>query len=643
MTWARRRPLERRSPAVVARPLERVSLAVVAHALAACVAEAPAPITGPEPLGQAYLVAQDPRVDSLLALMTLEEKVGQMTQADQEFLATDEHVRDYMLGSLLSGGGSDPVTNSFQDWRALYEGYQARAMETRLRIPILYGVDAVHGHSNVVGAVIFPHNIGLGATRNPDLVEEVARITALETKATGINWAFAPCVAVPRDDRWGRTYEGYSEDPELVAELGAAAVRGLQGGDLSDPHRVVASAKHFVGDGGTALGTGWPRDGEPLLDRGDVRMSEEELRRIHMRGYVTAIREGVATIMPSYSSWNGEKVSGSRRLLTEVLKEELGFEGFLISDFAAIDELPGDYRENIRQAVNAGMDMVMVPDRYPEFYELLLDLARTGEIPAGRIDDAVRRILRVKFAAGLFDEGWSPRADRALAERFGSDEHRRIARQAVRESLVLLKNEGGVLPLAKEAARLHVAGRGADDIGMQSGGWTIDWQGRRGAITQGTTILQGIREAVGSQTPVTYSPDGSGAEGADAVVVVIGEEPYAEMNGDDLDLELALEDRTAVSNAARAGVPVVVVLLSGRPLILGDVLEAADALVAAWLPGTEGEGVADILFGNHPATGRLSFTWPRSVDQHPINLGDDDYDPLFPYGFGLSFEGGGGT
>lgn len=631
MTWAR------------SRAMERVSLVAVAHALAGCVAEAPAPAMDPEPLGQAYLVAQDPRVDSLLALMTLEEKVGQMTQADQEFLVTDEHVRDYMLGSLLSGGGSDPPTNSFQDWRALYEGYQARAMETRLRIPLLYGVDAVHGHSNVVGAVIFPHNIGLGATRNPSLVEEVARVTALETRATGINWAFAPCVAVPRDDRWGRTYEGYAEDPELVAELGAAAVRGLQGGDLSDPHRVVASAKHFVGDGGTALGTGWPRDGEPLLDRGDVRMSEEELRRIHMQGYVTAIREGVATIMPSYSSWNGEKVSGSRRLLTEILKEELGFEGFLISDFAAIDELPGDYREDIRQSITAGMDMVMVPDRYPEFYELLLDLARTGEIPSVRIDDAVRRILRVKFAAGLFDEGWSPRADRALAEVFGSDEHRRIARQAVRESLVLLKNEGPVLPLAKDAARLHVAGRGADDIGMQSGGWTIDWQGRRGAITPGTTILQGIREAVGPRTAVTYSLDGSGAEGADAVVVVIGEEPYAEMYGDDLHLELALEDRTAVANAARAGVPVVVVLLSGRPLILGDVLEAAHALVAAWLPGTEGQGVADVLFGDHPATGRLSFTWPRSVDQHPINLGDDDYVPLFPYGFGLSFEGGGGT
>jgi beta-glucosidase len=615
--------------------------ALAALLLAACGTEAPPSAD----VGQAYLMAQDARVDSLLAQMTLEEKVGQMTQADQEFLETDEHIRDYMMGSLLSGGGSDPASNSLEDWRALYEGYQARAMETRLRIPLLYGVDAVHGHSNVIGAVIFPHNIGLGATRNAELVEEISRITALETKATGMNWAFAPCVAVPRDDRWGRTYEGYAEEPGLVAELGAAAVRGLQGRDLADPERVVASAKHFVGDGGTVLGTGWPRDGELLLDRGDVQLSEEELRRVHMEGYVTAIEAGVATIMPSYSSWNGEKSSGSRRLLTEILKEELGFEGFLISDFAAIDELPGDYREDIEQSINAGMDMVMVPARYTEFYELLLDLAQTGEIPMERIDDAVRRILRVKFAAGLFDEDWSPRADRALEASFGSAPHREVARQAVRESLVLLKNEGGTLPLAEDAARVHVAGRGADDIGMQSGGWTIDWQGRLGDITEGTTILEGIRNAVGPATDVTYSLDGSGAQGADAVIVVIGEEPYAEMNGDDLDLELAEEDRAAVANAAAAEVPVVVVLISGRPMILGDVLDVSDALVAAWLPGSEGQGVADVLFGDFAPTGTLPFTWPRSVDPHPINVGDESYDPLFEYGYGLTYGGGvtGGT
>jgi beta-glucosidase len=617
--------------------IESLSLAVMALPFAACMSSGPAPEVEAQPVGQAHLVAQDGRVDSLLALMTLEEKVGQMTQADQEFLESDEHIRDYMLGSLLSGGGSDPVTNSFDDWRALYEGYQARAMETRLRIPLLYGVDAVHGHSNVIGAVVFPHNIGLGATRNADLVEEISRITALETKATGMNWVFAPCVAVPRDDRWGRTYEGYAEEPSLVAELSAAAVRGLQGPDMAHPERVVASVKHFVGDGGTVMGTGWLRDGEPLLDRGDVQLSEEELRRLHMEGYVTAIREGAATIMPSYSSWNGKKSSGSRRLLTEIVKEELGFEGFLISDFAAIDELPGDYREDIEQSINAGMDMVMVPARYPEFYDLLLDLAQTGEIPMERIDDAVRRILRVKFAAGLFDDDWSPQADRALEASFGSMQHRAVARQAVRESLVLLKNQGGALPLAKDAARLHVAGRGADDIGMQSGGWTIEWQGQMGDITEGTTILEGIRDAVGAGTEVTYSRDGSGAEGADAVVVVIGEEPYAEMNGDDLDLALAAEDQVTVANAAAAGVPLIVVLISGRPMILGDVLDTSDAMVAAWLPGSEGQGVADVLFGDSAPAGKLSFTWPRTVDQHPINVNDEDYDPLFEFGYGLTY------
>lgn len=616
----------------------RIPLALSAALLSASCGEVgQAPAAEAQPTGQAVFVAQDARVDSLLGRMTLEEKVGQMTQADQEFLEAEEDIRDYMLGSLLSGGGSDPATNSFQDWRDLYEGYQAWAMETRLEIPLLYGVDAVHGHSNVIGAVIFPHNIGLGATRDAELVEEVARITAMETKATGMNWVFAPCVAVPRDDRWGRTYEGYSEDPALVAELGAAAVRGLQGPDLSQPERVVASVKHYAGDGGTVMGTGWLRDGEPLLDRGDVRLSEEELRRVHIAGYVTAVREGAGTIMPSYSSWNGQKASGSRRLLTEILKQELGFEGFLISDFAAIDELPGDYREDIKQSINAGMDMVMVPGRYKEFYDLLLDLARTGEIPMERIDDAVRRILRVKFAAGLFDEGWSPRADRALEEGFGSVQHREVARRAVRQSLVLLKNEGGVLPLSKNTLRLHVAGRGADDVGMQSGGWTIEWQGQMGDITEGTTILEGIRAAVAPETEVTYSRDGSGAEGAEAVVVVIGETPYAEMNGDDLNLELAEEDRTTVANAASAGVPVVVVLISGRPMILGDVLDASDALVAAWLPGSEGQGVADVLFGDFAPTGKLSFTWPRRVDQHPINVGDEDYDPLFPYGYGLTY------
>jgi beta-glucosidase len=596
-----------------------------------------APVVEPMLTGQAALVAFDARVDSILEQMTLDEKIGQMTQPDQEFLRGDDDIRDYFLGSVLSGGGSDPDTNTFDAWRAMAERYQAKALETRLRIPLLYGVDAVHGHNNVIGAVVFPHNVGLGATRNPALVEEIGRITAKEVRATGINWTFAPCVAVPQDDRWGRTYEGFSESPAVVAELGAAAVRGFQGTDLSDPLRIVACAKHFAGDGGTMPGTGLPRGEELLLDQGDTQLTEEELRRIHMEGYVTAIEAGVATIMPSYNSWNGEKVSGSRRLLTEILKQELGFEGFLISDYRAIDQLPGDYRSDIEQSINAGMDMVMVPDRYQEFVETLRSLVEDGAVPMDRIDDAVRRILRVKFAAGLFDEGWSPTADRSLEASFGSDSHRAVARQAVRESIVLLRNEGGVLPLVKGVARIHVAGSGADDIGMQSGGWTIEWQGALGPITEGTTILEGIRAAVAEDTEVTFSGDAAGAEGADVVVVVVGERPYAEMLGDDVTLRLSEEDHRAVATAKASGAPVVTVVLSGRPVILGDILEASDAVVAAWLPGTEGQGVADVLFGDYTPTGKLAFTWPRSADQHPINEGDAAYDPLFPFGFGLPY------
>jgi beta-glucosidase len=395
----------------------------------------------------------------------------------------------------------------------------------------------------------------------------------------------------------------------------------------------------LAGYGGTVIDTGvtLPDGSSYPFDRGDVPLTEEELRRLHMEGYVTAVAAGVGTIMPSYSSWNGVKCSGSRRLLTEIVKEELGFEGFLISDFKAIDELPGDYKSDIETSINAGMDMVMVPDRYQLFFDTLMELVEEGTIPMERIDDAVRRILRVKFAAGLFDDDWSPTADRSLEASFGSAEHRAVARQAVRESLVLLKNDGGVLPLAKDAGRIHVVGPGADDIGMQSGGWTIDWMGKMGAITEGTTILQAIQRAVSDGTEVTHSADGTGTEGADVVVVVVGERPYAEMHGDDLDLELSDEDRSVVANAAAAGVPLVTLLISGRPLIVDEVIEASDAFAAIWLPGTEGDGIADVLFGDHAPTGMLSFSWPRSADQHPINVGDEDYDPLFAFGYGLSW------
>ena len=602
---------------------------------------------GPAPSGSAAattrkLSSYDAQAKALLGTMTLDEKIGQMVQAEQDKIADDKDVETYFLGSVLSGGDSDPKTNSLQDWTDTYDRFQARALKTRLKIPILYGVDAVHGHNNVIGAVLFPHHIGLGATRDAKLVQEIGRVTAEEVRATGIQWAFGPCVAVARDERWGRTYESFSEEPALVAELGEAEVAGFQGDDLKDPLRVLACAKHYVGDGGTTYGSStlgdWRHPGRNfLLDQGDTRLSEAELRRLHLPGYVKAVAAGVGTIMPSYSSWNGARLSGHKYLLTDVLKCELGFEGFLISDYNAIDALSGDYRNKIKVAANAGMDMFMVPQKYKELYADLKDLAEKGEVPMARVDDAVLRILRVKFALGLFDEGRSQMADRRLHERFGSADHRALARRAVRESMVLLKNERRALPLSKAAKRILVAGRNADDLGNQCGGWTITWQGKSGTPTTGTTILAALRAAAGKGTEVAYAKDGGGAAGADAAVVVVGETPYAEMLGDREDLALAKEDLDAIANVKRAGIPVVVVIVSGRPLILGDGLDTADAVVAAWLPGTEGAGVADVLFGDYRPTGKLSFSWPRSMGQVPVNVGDAKYSPQFPFGFGLTY------
>ena len=587
---------------------------------------------------QHRFTAQSERARSLLGRMRIEEKIGQMTQAD--LAALDERdVAGLALGSVLSGGGSDPPTNSFEDWRSTHERLQARARSSRLGIPILYGVDAVHGHSNVLGATIFPHNIGLGAAGDEELAELVARATAIEMRATGVEWTFAPAVMVPRDERWGRTYEGFSEDPTLVARLGAAMVRGFQGETLSGPHSVLACAKHFLGDGGTTFGTGLVSSDDPEgrypLDRGDTRLSEDELRRLHLPPYVAAIEAGVGSIMVSYSSWNGMKCSASHRLLTEVLKGELGFEGFLVSDWDAIDELPGDYVEQVATAVNAGIDMFMVPVKYRQFIAALSSAVASGAVSRERLDDAVLRILRVKLAMGLMD-GARPAAA-ASAEAFASREHRELARRAVRESLVVLRNERRTLPLSPRSRRIVVAGRGADDLGMQCGGWTISWQGSRGPITSGTTVLGGILQRVSPDTEVTLSADGTGAAGADAAVVVIGETPYAEFRGDRRDLALAPEDVQAVRTARAAGVPVVVVLLSGRPLVLDPVVAEADALIAAWLPGSAGEGIADVLFGDVAPRGRLPYSWPRSSAQLPLNAGDSLYDPLFPLGYGLSW------
>ena len=575
-------------------------------------------------LPQVYLdstAAVADRVEDLLQRMTLDEKIGQMTQVDRRYLKNESDIATFFLGSLLSGGGSAPTDNSPKGWADMYDRYQSIALQTRLKIPLLYGIDAVHGHNNVKGAVIFPHNIGLGCTRNPDLVEQVARITALEVAGTGIDWTFAPCIAVPRDERWGRTYEGFGETPELAQLFGAAAVRGFQGGALNLPGSILACAKHYVGDGGTTGG----------VDQGNTQIDEATLRAIHLPGYQAAIANNVATIMASYNSWNGEKIHGHKYLLTEVLKEELGFRGFVVSDWAAIDQLPGDYTQDVEMAINAGIDMVMVPERYELFISTLKSLVTQGKVTMNRINDAVRRILTKKFEAGLFEH---PYTNRSLTDSVGSVPHRTVARQAVRESLVLLKKKDGILPLPKENVRIHVAGKNADNLGYQCGGWTISWQGGSGDITEGTTILEGLRQ-VAPGASITFSQDGSGAAAADVGIVVIGETPYAEGGGDRKNLSLSPEDIRAVRTVKKAGIPTIVILVSGRPLILSPILHFSDVLIAAWLPGSEGQGVADVLFGDYQPRGRLSHSWPRSMEQIPINVGDSDYDPLFPYDFGL--------
>ena len=592
----------------------------------------------------------DPQVAELLSKMTVDEKIGQMIQPELTAILSElGDMQKYFIGSVLSGGDSDPKEgNSLQAWTDVYDKVQSEALKTRLAIPVLYGIDAVHGHSNVLGAVMFPHNIALGCTRDAKLVEKIGRITAEEVRATGIQWTFGPCVTVPQDIRWGRTYEGFSEDPAIVRSLGAAAVRGMQGGDLSDPLSILACAKHYAGDGGTSASTA-PRPG-PVpesaaarlwLDQGDTRVDEATLRRIHLPGYVSAIKAGVGSIMPSYSSWNGVKCSASKRLLTEILKQELGFEGFLISDWNAIGQIkPGDYKTSVEISINAGMDMAMEPTNYRNFFDTLKALVTESQVPMSRIDDAVTRILRVKFAMGLMDKNRSQLADRKLHATFGSAEHRAVAREAVRKSLVLLKNEHKTLPLSKQLAHIHVSGKSADNIGNQCGGWTIRWQGQTGNVTPGgTTVLEGIKASVSKKTQVTYSLDGTGAEGAAMGIVVIGERPYAEGVGDRSDLSLDKEDLAAIANVKKAGIPVVIVLIAGRPMIIGEALPQADALVAAFLPGTEGQGVADVLFGDFKPTGKLSFSWPKSMDQLPLNANGskDRYNPLFRLGYGLTY------
>lgn len=573
----------------------------------------------------------DKKVEQTLSKMTLDEKIGQMTQVDYTAFKDFNDIQKYFIGSVLWGGSSEIYDITPKGWAEVSDKLQQLALKTRLKIPLLLGIDAVHGHNNVNGAVIFPHNIALGATGNSSLVEKASHITAAEVAGTGMNWTFAPCVAVARNERWGRTYESFGEDPDLVAKLGAAAVKGLEGKNYFDKTSILSCTKHYLGDGGTTNGQ----------DQGNTECDEETLRKIHLPGYIEAIKAGTGSIMASYNSWNGEKLHGHKYLLTDVLKNELGFDGFIVSDWAAIDQLGENYKDVIEKSINAGLDMVMIPNgddkpnNYKQFITYLKELVTEGKVSQQRIDDAVRRILKIKYRMGLMER---TSTNKNLLTKIGSKEHRNIARDCVRQSLVLLKNENNTLPLKKNVSRIHFAGRGANSIGMQCGGWTISWQGKMDEVLNGsTTILQAAQKAVSPKTKITFSEDGSGVEGADFAVVVVGEEPYAEMFGDKENLNLSDSDLQVISKIKKSGVPVVVILLSGRPLIINDALSLSDAFVAAWLPGTEGQGVTDVLFGDYKPTGKLPVSWPKSMDQIPINRGDKNYDPLFQYGFGLSY------
>ncbi|NEE03382.1 glycoside hydrolase family 3 protein [Phytoactinopolyspora halotolerans] len=617
------------------------------------------------------------RVEDLLGRMTLEEKIGQMTQAERGAVADDPSlVADWQLGSVLSGGGSTPTPNTPEAWVDMVNEFQEQALGTRLGIPIIYGTDAVHGHANVYGATVFPHNIGLGATGDPRLARAIGEATAAEMRATGVPWNFGPCLCVARDERWGRTYESFSEDPDLVRRM-ATIVDGLQGhrrGPVPDD-RVVATAKHYAGDGGTEFDEEIAEENEDLpwderaftIDQGITVTDRDDFEDIHLAPYRPAVlRHNVRTVMPSFSSvdWTEDGVGNPIRmhanaeLITGVLKDDYRFRGFVLSDWEGIHQIPdpdnpdddGLTPYKVRTAVNAGIDMFMEPFSAEEFQDLLLAEVDAGRVSMERIDDAVSRILRVKFQLGLFEQ---PYATKDHVDEVGSAEHRALARRAVADSQVLLKNDDDVLPLDRDGD-IYVAGRNADDIGNQAGGWTITWQGQSGDVIPGTTILEGIQE-VAPDADVTFSEDASAPVGdADVGIVVVGETPYAEGYGDvggpvctwctheqqeEKTLTLQPGDREVIDAVCAEVESCVVLIVSGRPQIVTDQLGSMDALVASWLPGSEGAGVADVLFGERPFTGTLPMTWPRSEEQVPINVGDEDYEPLFPYGHGLRTKG----
>lgn len=597
--------------------------------------------------------ALEKRITDLMAAMTVEEKVGQLVQGDIASLTPDD-VRRYRLGSILAGGNSDPggrYDASPAEWLALADAFYDASMDTSKggkAIPLLFGIDAVHGQSNIIGATLFPHNIGLGATRNPELLRQIGGITALETRVTGMEWTFAPTVAVPQDDRWGRSYEGYSESPEVVASYAGAMVEGLQGRvgtpEFLDGRHVIASVKHFLGDGGTT-------DGK---DQGDTRISEPDLVRIHAAGYPPAIAAGAQTAMASFNSVNGEKMHGHRHYLTDVLKGRMNFGGFVVGDWNGHGQVKGCTTTDCPATINAGLDMAMASDSWKGFYETTLAAVKDGRITPQRLDDAVRRILRVKFRLGLFEAGRP--STRAVGGQFaliGAPAHRAVARQAVRESLVLLKNQNGVLPLSPKQ-RILVAGDGANDVGKQAGGWTLNWQGTgttRKDFPNADSIYEGIaHQARAAGGEAVLAVDGRYAVKPDVAVVVFGEDPYAEFQGDRPTLAYKPGNETDLALLKRLkadGIPVVAVFLSGRPLWVNREINAADAFVAAWLPGSEGAGIADVLLRGsdggvqHDFKGKLSFSWPRTATQYANNVGQKDYDPLFAFGFGLTYADNG--
>ncbi|KAI3409504.1 Beta-glucosidase [Psidium guajava] len=602
--------------------------------------------------GSEYMKYKDPkqpvnvRIKDLMKRMTLAEKIGQMTQIERSVASADV-IQNYFIGSVLSGGGSVPATNaSVEAWMNMVNEFQRGALSTRLGIPMIYGIDAVHGHNNVYKATVFPHNVGLGVTRDPQLVKKIGAATALEVRATGIPYVFAPCIAVCRDPRWGRCYESYSEDPAIVKAM-TEIISGLQGeippGSrkgvpfVAGKQNVASCAKHYVGDGGTTKG----------INENNTVIDFHGLLSIHMQGYFSAVIKGVSTIMISFSSWNGVKMHANHDLITGFLKNKLRFRGFVISDWEGIDRMTpiprSNYTYSVETGVLAGIDMIMVPYNYTDFIGNLTMLVNKNYIPMSRIDDAVKRILRVKFTMGLFE---NPIADLSLSHQLGSQEHRDLAREAVRKSLVLLKNGkpgcGPVLPLPKKAQKILVAGTHAHNLGYQCGGWTITWQGTSGNNNSvGTTILDAVRKTVDPSTEVVYyeQPDAGYVESSkfSYAIVVVGEHSYAESYGDSMNMSIPEPGPSIIKNVC-GSVKCVVVIISGRPVVIEPYVAQMDALVAAWLPGTEGLGIADVLFGDYGFTGKLARTWFRSVDQLPMNVGDPHYDPLYPFGFGLTTD-----